>query len=142
VKSLYEQKANKCKHYNGTVNDACEAGIKYESVRLQGVPGKGWNLPCLKDHSEGCSCDKLEFYTDAEIKAQIEESHRSFENTMKARQAIVAKLAPYKKGQSQSVGGEIPCPVCAKGTLRYSRAGYNGHIHARCSTVGCVAWME
>jgi hypothetical protein len=38
--------------------------------------------------------------------------------------------------------GSMPCPVCKTGTLRYSRAAYNGHVHGRCSTDGCVAWME
>lgn len=37
--------------------------------------------------------------------------------------------------------GKMKCPLCA-GELRYSRAGYNGHIHAACSTEGCVRWME
>jgi hypothetical protein len=38
--------------------------------------------------------------------------------------------------------GEMECPVCKTGKLRYSRAAYNGHVHARCSTDDCVAWME
>lgn len=38
--------------------------------------------------------------------------------------------------------GAITCPVCGKGSLRYSRAEYNGHIHAACTTDGCVGWME
>lgn len=38
--------------------------------------------------------------------------------------------------------GEMACPVCNTGKLRYSRAGYNGHVHALCSTDGCVAWRE
>lgn len=38
--------------------------------------------------------------------------------------------------------GEMDCPVCKTGKLRYSRAAYNGHVHGRCSTDGCVAWME
>ena len=38
--------------------------------------------------------------------------------------------------------GEIDCPICKTGKLRYSRAGYNGQVHARCSSVNCVAWME
>ena len=29
-----------------------------------------------------------------------------------------------------------------KETLQFSRSGYNGHIHAKCSTDKCVAWME
>jgi hypothetical protein len=38
--------------------------------------------------------------------------------------------------------GQMSCPVCNTGTLRYSRDLSNGHVHARCSTEGCVAWME
>lgn len=38
--------------------------------------------------------------------------------------------------------GKMECPVCRTGELKYSRSNYNGHVHAKCSTVGCVAWME
>jgi hypothetical protein len=38
--------------------------------------------------------------------------------------------------------GEMKCPVCKVGTLRYSRAAYNGHVHAACSNCECVRWME
>lgn len=41
-----------------------------------------------------------------------------------------------------SGSGEMACPVCKTGRLRYSRSGYNGHVHASCSTEGCVRWME
>jgi len=80
-----------------------------------------------------------------------------------ARKAIIADLERRHKegdktvkriGHSQGIddegeptnyvsgGGEIVCPVCESGALRYSRASYNGHVHARCSHAGCVAWME
>ena len=38
--------------------------------------------------------------------------------------------------------GIMDCPVCKTGKLKYSRSSYNGHIHAACTTVNCVAWME
>lgn len=38
--------------------------------------------------------------------------------------------------------GEIECPVCKEGKLRYARAAYNGHVHAACTNKKCVAWME
>jgi hypothetical protein len=41
-----------------------------------------------------------------------------------------------------SGAGVMPCPVCKSGTLRYSRSGYNGHVHAACSNCECVRWME
>lgn len=61
----------------------------------------------------------------------------------KARAAIVEHLGgPWKKGTPSAVG-KIDCPVCGgKETLAFRRAGYNGHIHAQCSTDGCVSWME
>jgi len=41
-----------------------------------------------------------------------------------------------------SGSGELDCPVCKTGKLRYSRSSYNGHIHAACNTKDCVRWME
>lgn len=66
-----------------------------------------------------------------------------FDNTMKAREAIVTHLGgPWKKGKP-SAGGVIDCPICSgKKTLRFSRASVNGHIHAACTTDNCVSWME
>lgn len=141
--TLKEQKQNKCKHYNGTINDRCDAGVAYADVRVSRGEGKGFDFPCLLDRCDGTSCDKREFYSEAEIDAQIEETNRRFEGTMLARQAIVAHLGgAWKKGMP-SKRGVIDCPVCgAKDKLHFSRAGYNGHIHAQCETADCVAWME
>lgn len=36
--------------------------------------------------------------------------------------------------------GQVECPKC-KGLLGYSIARSNGHIHGRCETSGCLAWM-
>lgn len=84
-------------------------------------------------------------------------------DTIKARQAILQELkrralandpavkpldpqSAHRWSQPQdnyySGAGEMACPVCAAGFLRYSRSGYNGHIHAGCTTTGCVRWME
>jgi len=38
--------------------------------------------------------------------------------------------------------GEMDCPVCLSGKLKYERSSYNGHVRACCSTKGCVAWIE
>lgn len=45
--------------------------------------------------------------------------------------------AKFKPGES----GDIQCPLCG-GLLQVFRARYNGHIAARCHTVGCLSWME
>lgn len=56
---------------------------------------------------------------------------------MTARKAITDK-----EGNTRGIVGEIDCPVCKKGKLRYSIARYNGHIHAACTNQECVRWME
>lgn len=35
----------------------------------------------------------------------------------------------------------VECPVC-KGGLHLSQSSYNGHVHGKCETAGCVSWME
>lgn len=142
MKSLSEQLANRCRHFNGITNDTCDAGVRYETVRVPRADGMGYGLPCLKDHSEGCSCEKQSFPTAEEINAEITEFNQSRDRITTARKAIVDRLGgPWKKGM-ETVRGSMPCPVCKAGALFYSRAGINGHIHARCSTGECVAWME
>lgn len=140
MKSLKEQKLNKCRHFNGTQNDTCKAGVKYEDVRDKDKRG----LPCFRDDlGGGKHCDKCEFKTEAEVDAEVEESNKRFQSTMTARKAIVDHLGgPWKKGVG-GASGAIDCPVCKiPKALKFSRAGYNGHIHAQCATKGCVCWME
>ena len=56
--------------------------------------------------------------------------------------AVLATLAAVTRGRSLA-GGEMPCPVCTTGTLRYrvhrrslwSRSDY---VEAQCSTTTCV----
>lgn len=45
-------------------------------------------------------------------------------------------------GRGNGGQGTMPCPAGCGGQLRYSVASVNGHMHARCSTEGCVSWME
>lgn len=141
MKSLKEQILGKCRHFNGLMNDECKVGIKYETVKapLPEGTGRSFALPCLLE--PGGHCDKCEPYTEAEADAQIEDHKKRMENIMLARAAIVTAIGkPWKKGEPGS-SGTVECPVC-KGKLSYSRAGYNGHIHARCETKDCVSWME
>ena len=120
--------------------DDCEAGIKFKDLPNHGTPEFFNSCPCF----EPCGgCDKAEYPTDE----QIEENKRllavRFENIGKARAAIVEACGgPWKRG-TPSHSGIIDCPACnGVKTLRFSRAGYNGHVHAACTTEGCVRWME
>lgn len=59
------------------------------------------------------------------------------ERYLAARKAITDK-----HGKKRGIRGEMPCPCCENGTLRYSIAGYNGHIWGQCSSPGCASWIE
>lgn len=150
MKTLEEQLANKCVNFNGIMNDACKAGVKYDDVRIsmEIIPEGGTEtrtvkrLPCFMDEARegGCTCSKRHFRTADEIAVAVADRHRRIADIGAARSAITADAGPYKRGEGKS--GRIPCPVCTVGSLAYSRAGINGHVHARCSTTGCVSWME
>jgi hypothetical protein len=141
--------ATRCKHFTGLQNNVCAAGVAYASVRMNGQFQYRYKYskavythracyPCLgKWNFGGETCDKREFPTREELEAEDRSFQEQFANTLKAREAIVA-ATNGKRG----VSGQIDCPICNTGKLGYSVSGYNGHIHARCSTENCVAWME
>lgn len=139
-----EKKLNTCKHYNGTVNSQCRAGVNYEQL-AEGSLGMMRRLPCwatspFKDAEEIKTCTSREFPTPEEVAAELEEITASLNRTVTARQTIMDYLKAEGKPK-RNVAGRIPCPICKIGTLGFSIA-YNGHCHATCSTQGCVRWME
>lgn len=132
-----------CKHYRGMHDKtSCEAGVEFSSLPGHGVKGFFESCPCFGPERTG-TCGKSEYPTDAEMEAEEAEIQSDMRNMMVARVAIVAACGgPWNRGMAGSAG-MLDCPVCEQShTLWFSRSGYNGHIHARCSTSGCVAWME
>ncbi len=130
-----------CNHYRGMhERDDCEAGIKFKDLPNHGTPQFFDRCPCFGPCG---GCDKAEYPTDEEIEANRLELNKRFELIGKARAAIVEACGgPWKRG-TPSNSGTIDCPACnGVKTLRFSRAGYNGHVHAACTTEGCVRWME
>lgn len=122
--------------------------------------------PCFKRESHLTNgCPKQKFNTLSELAVIHAENDRSYARIGSARAAIVAELkrrfddgdkAVKMNGKPHadvdcyadspknyhSGAGTMKCPNCKDGVLKYSRAGYNGHVHAACSTEGCAAWME
>lgn len=134
---------NWCKHYHGLANgDECRAGVKYDLVVL-GKGTKECSYPCFKDRNPlGATCEHCVFETPDETAARKAEQAKAFERMGKVRAAIVTHLGgPWKKGMKGNAGS-ISCPCCDGGCVNFSRSGYNGHIHASCSTPDCAAWME
>ena len=131
-----------CIHYRGMLDHStCEAGVEF--AKFQGLPFE--QRPCfLLSGKPPCpGCDKQQFPTAEELAAEEAAMVKRFENISQARAAIVAYLGGSWKRGTPGASGQIDCPVCqGKYSLRFSRSGYNGHIHAACKTDRCVRWME
>lgn len=125
-----------CKHYRAmSAHKTCELGIAYDSI-----PKTSNSCPCWSsEHAD--KCDKSEYLSKEEAEAEDRKLEERFAKIGQARGAIVAACGgPWKRGTPAS-NGLIVCPCCG-GKLSFSRSGYNGHIHAACSTKECVRWME
>lgn len=133
-------KKTTCKHFTGLWKQTeCRAGVKYDQFRTpelkRGEGSLSFAFPCL--HKEVTCCAKREYKTPEEEKREEEEIARHIQATMKARRAIVEHA-----GGKRGVTGKINCTACPDGSLHYSIAACNGHIHASCTTSGCLRWME
>ncbi len=131
-----------CNHYQSMHdNKTCKAGVSYDSFK--GLPFDSRPCFCKPGNDPNAGCSLIEMPTPEQLAAEEAEFTELFARTNKARAAIVASLGgPWKRGM-MGVSGEIDCPVCeGKQSLQFSRAGYNGHIHAACTTADCVRWME
>lgn len=141
-----------CRHYVGAfTSDACKAGVNYKELSGE-EPGYIARLPCSQkmkhiDATTLVHCDLRSPFTREEADAIVKERE---EHTKKFMVAVNAAHADAKakgfkeKSNGGFVGGasDLKCPNCETGTIRYSVARYNGHMHAGCTTKDCVSWME
>lgn len=121
----------RCAHFSGVQHDTCEAGIRYDDVR------QDRRIPCLKWDANGATCDKAKWPTREEAEAAEAEFEACY-----ARVSACLRAIREKHGKARGLVDEMPCPSGCGGTLRYSIASYNGHIHGACSTEGCAQWMQ
>src|SRR5574338_237569 len=133
------RRMEKCVHFTGLIQSACAAGVRYADVEKRHEPipyddrgvtyRTGRSLPCwapgTSGNLAGATCDKCRRVTREEAEAKEAETERCIVQMGEARRAIVAHVKATGKN-----GGTIGCPVCKHGTLGYSRASSNGHIHA------------
>ncbi len=104
--------------------------VKYNGIERGTVPPNEADMKAIRD-----VLGDVTFLTLEQIEAKEKEFEEAMSNILFARAAIIEDA-----GGKRSVSGSVTCPKCA-GTLRYSVA-YNGHVHASCSTDGCLRWME
>lgn len=131
-----------CRHFNGVQHTECHAGVVYTDLFGRQV---GWakHLLCLGDEKSTVTCAKMSMPDRAEAEKQADEY------TAHMTGFLTAVVAAHKHAEEAGLGighggvGQIPCPVegCG-GTLHYSVAGVNGHMHGKCSGTCGTAWME
>ena len=140
-----------CKHYNGSFhNKNCCAGVCYDDVTPDPKKsGCALRQPCrqiplfttpeqLAEFEKRGSCDKYEEPTQAELdgyEASIQSTMRNFTASL----PLIGRMKQEHKGQDWQ--GVVECPVC-KGRLHMTHAAFNGHVHGKCETENCLAWME
>jgi hypothetical protein len=121
-KTLYEQIACKCLHFNGVMNKSCNIGINYADVRVD----KPYKFPCLQ---QGGECAKAEFPTEEQITKKLQAIEDS---GLKAIRAIADIKEHVEKVKIKA--GQIKCR-CG-GDLNYVVANINGDIWANCRSCG------
>lgn len=139
-----------CKHYRGCM-DGCAVGVKLADVTPRhGETGWGLRIPCVRDYGPRSTlkidtanqgtCDKYEEPTAAELAEEDAAIEAAMQRHLRVG-PVVRQVKQERKGTNWR--GVVDCPACGgTQTLHLSHAAYNGHVHGRCETDGCVAWME
>lgn len=128
-----------CRHRCSLMEECCKAGVNFKELAGD-EPGIMLRLPCF--YTAGATtvveCPKRELKTADECQAEDDEIDRRIAELMLVG-PLISEVKKQHKGQSWA--GTRKCPIC-EGTLHLSHASYNGHVHGRCETKGCVSWME
>lgn len=139
-----------CVHFTGIQHKACKLGYVYDQLQKP--------LPCIHSHRVNWPKEKRgeqEPCNHGECKdflAPTPEQVAAHEQEIKERLALLSKaMKPvnewraaqnWSKQNRRGAQGTVPCAGCGVGTIYLSMAAYNGHVHGKCTTPGCVSWME
>jgi hypothetical protein len=134
-----EKMMTTCQHFRGIDRSPCAAGVNLLDVTKYDAGAH--RLPCLPKYAGaalGC-CEKFSTLTAEEAQVAAEARERDLYDFI--GHMSIARRAITDATGNKGGAGAVPCPKCG-GTLRYSQAASNKHVHARCETAGCLAWME
>lgn len=151
-------KHGQCKYFNGVQNDKCNRGVAYEvnwpngpkpCIQLLHKSSRGGTylrpgeVPAeTKPFPSAEKAKPCPFYDDP-TDEEVDASRRKMEAAMD--RVVVAmgvaskwRIKPKPETDRYEV---VECPVC-NGRLHLSQSAYNGHMHGKCETDGCVSWLE
>lgn len=116
-KSLREQIDGKCKHFTGTINDQCAAGVEYATVRGP-ADERPYRIACFRDDQFKTGkplpeCSRRCWRTPEEVDAEVAES----------RAAIQKMLDDVAAGRCH-VCGKPAEPSRISGRCKYAACGH------------------
>lgn len=131
-----KRKGENCKHFNGVQHDLCLRRISYKvNWPAGGIPC----IPALINGRDIKPCPFFERPTPEETAAEEAEFAKKFAEIQKGLE--VARNWRVKPKPASDRYEVVKCPIC-EGQLHLSQSAYNGHVHGRCETPDCIAWME
>lgn len=86
-------------------------------------------------------CPKWERRTIEQATKRHEEIEASMAR-MRMAGTVVKEWRTWTKQNRVAKQGVIDCPTKCGGKLHLSQAAYNGHVWGKCTTEGCLSWME
>lgn len=135
---------NYCQHYTrGEGADmVCAAGCDIAQIkRVQTKPSDTmfWG-PCIEGHLLD-DPRKYCLHWIRRTREQAEKVADAHEKSMAIFTKALPVISAWKNKPPKGKAEIITCPVCSA-KLHLSQASYNGHVHARCETEGCVSFLE
>lgn len=124
-----------CQHYEPRELE-CQAGINYDD-QFPSKPSACWTGKDKTDENQLARCPKWLRRTRAQGEARADQVEQFIKRHTIAGPVVSAWRKKLPIGKAEV----IECPVC-EGRLHLSQAASNGHIHSKCETEGCLAWME
>lgn len=132
-------KAGTCVHFTGIQSHRCKVYIPY-SMFTGGIPCIFHN----KSPRTGTGCGSYLEPTAEAIAEYEAESEADLARFFKAMVPVGEWIDAqgWSKKNRVSATGTVPCAACGTGTIHVSMAAYNGHVWGKCTTAGCVEWMQ
>lgn len=65
------EEMHRCVHFNGVMNDECDAGVNYHGLLGDGV-GCFAHMPCLSDKQSSVTCSRAQFLSESEARAKVD----------------------------------------------------------------------
>lgn len=132
-----------CQHYDGRAtiqaNGKCEAGVRYADIG-----GNAHERPCIGGHTMPNALTLCHKWVRNSVESG-ERRHEELEAAMARMRVVGAVVGPWRtwtKKNRVAKQEAIVCPTGCGGKLHLSQAALNGHVWGKCTTEGCVSWME